>query len=208
MAGDLKIASAQFENASRDKSYNLAKIKKMAHDAAGRGCQVAAFHECSITGYSFARHTSRDELLAIAEPVPTGPSVQMLMDISRETRTLILASLFEREEDQETGDTKIYNTYICVDGTRLLGRFRKLHPFISKHLSVGNEYVVLDILGWKCGILICYGNNIVENVRATALLGAEIIIMLHVAMCTVSTRPGVGFVDPALWKNRERIRHR
>ncbi len=25
--------------------------------------------------------------------------------------------------------------------------------------------------GWKCGILICYDNNIIENVRATALLG-------------------------------------
>lgn len=200
---DIKIATVQFENASGDIPYNLAAIKRLAHDAAGRGCQVVAFHECSITGYSFARRISRDELLAIAEPVPTGPNVQGLMTIARETGTVILAGLFEREEDRDSGDTKIYNTYICVSGTQLLARFRKLHPFISTHLSPGNEYVVFDILGWKCGILICYDNNIIENVRATALLGAEIIFMPHVTMCTPSTRPGAGFVDPALWENRE-----
>ena len=38
--------------------------------------------------------------------------------------------------------------------------------------------------------------------RATALLGANIIFMPHVTMCTPSTRPGAGFVDPKLWKNR------
>lgn len=39
--------------------------------------------------------------------------------------------------------------------------------------------------------------------RATALLGADIIFMPHVTMCTPSTRPGAGFVDAKLWENRE-----
>ncbi|PWT95249.1 MAG: nitrilase, partial [Bacteroidetes bacterium] len=47
-------------------------------------------------------------------------------------------------------------------------------------------------------------NNIIENVRATALLGAQIIFMPHVTMCTPSPMPGRGFVDPVLWQNRER----
>ncbi|MDZ7615239.1 MAG: nitrilase-related carbon-nitrogen hydrolase [Flavobacteriaceae bacterium] len=55
----------------------------------------------------------------------------------------------------------------------------------------------------ECGILICYDNNVIENVRATTLLGANIIFMPHVTMCTPSTRPGAGFVDPKLWENRE-----
>jgi predicted amidohydrolase len=85
----------------------------------------------------------------------------------------------------------------------LVARYRKLHPFINPHLKPGNEYCVFDLLGWKAGLLICYDNNIIENVRATVLLGAEVIIMPHVTMCTPSTRPGAGFVDPALWHNRE-----
>jgi len=34
-------------------------------------------------------------------------------------------------------------------------------------------------------------------------LGADIIFMPHVTMCTPSSRPGAGFVDPQLWQNRE-----
>ena len=46
--------------------------------------------------------------------------------------------------------------------------------------------------------------QVVENVRATALLGAEIIFMPQVTMCTPSPRPGAGFVSPALWAARDR----
>jgi predicted amidohydrolase len=70
-------------------------------------------------------------------------------------------------------------------------------------LLPGDQYTVFEFEGWKCGILICYDNNVIENVRATALLGANIIFMPHVTMCTPSTRPGAGFVDPKLWKNRK-----
>ncbi len=64
----------------------------------------------------------------------------------------------------------------------MLAKYRKLHPFISKFLSPGNEYVVFDLYGWTAGILICYDNNVVENVRVTALLGAQIIFMPHVGI--------------------------
>jgi predicted amidohydrolase len=70
-------------------------------------------------------------------------------------------------------------------------------------LTPGDRYCIFEIKGWKCGILICYDNNIIENVRATKLLGADIIFMPHVTMCTPSTRPGAGFVAPELWENRE-----
>jgi predicted amidohydrolase len=78
-----------------------------------------------------------------------------------------------------------------------------LHPFIHPSITPGSAYTIFEINGWKCGILICYDNNIIENVRATALLGAEIIFMPHVTMCTKSPRPGAGFVDPQLWRNKE-----
>ncbi|MFN5813068.1 MAG: nitrilase-related carbon-nitrogen hydrolase, partial [Bacteroidota bacterium] len=49
----LKIATAQFENRSGDKNYNLSVIEKLSAKAAAEGADVIAFHECSITGYSF-----------------------------------------------------------------------------------------------------------------------------------------------------------
>ena len=62
---------------------------------------------------------------------------------------------------------------------------------------------MFELLGCKCGILICYDNNLVENVRMTALMGAEIIFMPHVTGCLPSVMPGRGLVDPQLWENRE-----
>lgn len=195
----LRIASVQFENASGDKAANLATIRRLSNQAAAQGCNVVAFHECSISGYTFASKLSRQELWDVAESVPTGPSTQELVDIARQADVVVLAGLYEKDETSDA----IYNTYVCVSSHGMLAKFRKLHPFISKYLSAGDELIVFDLLGWKAGILICYDNNIVENVRATALLGAEILFAPHVTMCTPSTRPGAGFVDPELWKNRE-----
>ena len=137
-------------------------------------------------------------MLNLAEIIPSGESIQALMQIARKNNIIILAGLFEKTIHDE-----LYKAYVCVDGNGLIAKYRKLHPFINPHLLPGNEYVVFDIKGWKCGILICYDNNIVENVRATTLLGADIIFMPHVTMCTPSTRPGAGFVDKNLWVNRE-----
>lgn len=50
----IEISTAQFENKSGDKSYNLSVIERLAKKAAQDGSNVIAFHECSITGYTFA----------------------------------------------------------------------------------------------------------------------------------------------------------
>lgn len=194
---NIKIATAQFENKSGDKNYNLQAIDKLSKRAADEGAQVIGFHECSITGYTFARHLSKEELFDIAEYIPDGESVKTLTAIAEKNNIIILAGLFEKEED------KIFKTYVCVGKEGFITKYRKLHPFINPHITPGNEYCIFDLLGWKCGILICYDNNIIENVRATSLLGADIIFMPHVTMCTPSTRPGAGFVDPRLWENKE-----
>jgi predicted amidohydrolase len=196
---NLKISTAQFEHKSGDKVYNLDIIENLSQQAAKEGAKVIAFHECSITGYTFARHLSKEQMLELAEFVPEGESIKKLKEIAKKQDITILAGLFEKDADD-----KLYKAYICVDKNGLVAKFRKLHPFINSHITPGEEYCVFELLGWKCGILICYDNNIIENVRATNLLGADIIFMPHVTMCTPSTRPGAGFIDPQLWENREK----
>lgn len=193
----IKISTAQFENKSGDKDYNLAVIEKLAKRAAKEGANVITFHECSITGYTFARSLSKSQMLDLAEAIPTGPSILKLIEIAKQNDIVILAGLFEKDDNNN-----IFKAYVCVDKTGLLAKYRKLHPFINPYLTPGNAYCIFDIKGWKCGILICYDNNIIENVRATKLLGADIIFMPHVTMCTPSTRPGSGFVDAELWRKR------
>ena len=194
----IKISSAQFENKSGEKAYNLSVIEKLAKEAAQAGSKVIAFHECSITGYTFARNLSKEQMLDLAELIPNGPSIIGLTEIAEKYDITILAGLFEKDKEGN-----LFKAYVCVDKSGLVAKHRKLHPFINPHLSPGNSYTIFDLHGWKCGILICYDNNVIENVRATVLLGANIIFMPHVTMCTPSTRPGAGFVDPKLWFNRE-----
>lgn len=194
----LKIATAQFENKSGDKTYNLSVIDQLSQKAAAQGAHVVAFHECSVTGYTFARHLSKEQMLAIAEIIPDGESIKALTMMAAKHNITILAGLFEKDIQDN-----LFKAYVCVDKNGLVAKYRKLHPFINPYLTPGDQYCVFDLHGWKCGILICYDNNIVENVRATTLLGAQVIFMPHVTMCTPSTRPGAGFVDPQLWVNRE-----
>jgi predicted amidohydrolase len=194
----LKIATAQFEHRNGDKDYNLDVIESLSYRAAKEGANVVVFHECSISGYAFARHFTKRQMLDLAEFIPEGKSIKRLIEIAREHNIIVLSGLFEKDEED-----KLYKAYICVDGNGVIAKYRKLHPFINPHITPGDQYCVFELHGWKCGILICYDNNILENVRATSLLGADIIFMPHVTMCTPSTRPGAGFVDPKLWENRE-----
>jgi predicted amidohydrolase len=194
----LKISTAQFENKSGDKAYNLSVIDKLSQKAALEGSKAVAFHECSITGYTFSRNFSKMQMLDLSEYFPEGESILQLTEIAQKYDIAVLAGLFEKDKNDN-----IFKAYVCVDKNGLVAKYRKLHPFINPNIIPGDQYCVFDLYGWKCGILICYDNNVIENVRATTLLGANIIFMPHVTMCTPSTRPGAGFVDPELWKNRD-----
>jgi predicted amidohydrolase len=194
---EINIATAQFQTRNGDKKYNLSRIEELTKEAAKKGARIVSFHELSISSYTFLSELSREELGRLAEEVPSGESVQQLIRIAGKYNVALLAGLVEKEGDQ------IFNTYVCVTGEGFVAKFRKLHPFISQYLSAGNEYVVFELFDCKCGILICYDNNVIENVRATTLMGAEIIFMPHVTGCTPSHMPGRGWVDRKYWDNRK-----
>ena len=193
---DIRIGAAQFEYRDGDKAYNLSRIRGLTRAAVDKGADVVSFPECCIPSYSYVQSFSKAQMLGLAEPVPDGPSTRALIEIAREFRVPVLAGLFERD-----GET-LHNTYICVGPDGFIARHRKLHTFVNRHLTPGNEYGVFDLYGCKCGILICYDNNLPENVRMMALKGAQIVFMPHVTGCLPSTMPGRGTVDPKLWFNR------
>lgn len=194
---DTRIASVQFEHRDGDKAYNLDRIHELTRQAVAGGAEVVSFHECCISAYSFVQSLAKAELLALAEPIPDGPSVRRLIAISAECGVPVLAGLFEREDD------RVYNSYVCVTADGVVAKHRKLHAFVSQHLSSGDDFTVFDLNGTRCGILICYDNNIAENVRATALMGADVVFMPHVTGCLPSVMPGRGTVATELWDNRE-----
>jgi len=195
---EIRIAAAQFEARDADKEYNLGRIDALAREAAGQGAELVSFHECSIPGYSFIENLSRVEIEALAEAVPDGPSVERLAAVASAHGVAVAAGLVELDGDN------LYNTYVVVSKDGMVAKHRKLHAFVSDHLANGNEFTVFEWAGCKIGILICYDNNLVENPRITAMLGAEIVLMPHVTGCLPSPMPGRGKVAPEVWRERER----
>jgi predicted amidohydrolase len=196
---DIRVAAAQFEHRDDDKAYNLSRIRALTRRAVDLRAEIVSFHECCLTGYTFQQHLDRAAFLAMAEPVPDGPSVKLLIDVAREFRVVVMAGLVEVDDAG-----KFYNAYVTVGPDGFLARHRKLHTFLSPFHSPGDRYTVIDLLGIKAGFLTCYDNNLPENVRITTLMGAEVIFMPHVTGCLPSTMPGRGTVDRTLWENRDR----
>jgi predicted amidohydrolase len=195
----LRVASVQFEAAAGLSQANLAKVRGFVSEAAGRGARLVVFPECCLTGYWFLRNLTRDQIAELAEPVPGGPSTLAVAALAREHNVSIGAGLVERGEDGA-----FYNTYFVATPAGAIHRHRKLHAFEHESILSGSEYTVFDLEdGWRAGILICYDNNIVENVRATALLGADLLIAPHqTGGCRTKNPRLMGAIDPALWHDR------
>ncbi len=199
MMKDIRVAAVQFQHAPGDKSANYAKIEDFVEEAAGQGVKMVAFPECCITGYWFLQDLCREDLVALAEPVFSGPSSELLASLSADTQMTIGAGLIEITEDGT-----LYNTYVVAMPNGQCERHRKIHCFISEHMTSGSEYTVFNSpQECRVGVLTCYDNNIGENVRITALKGAEILLAPHqTGGCRSSNPHLMGIIDRDLWDNR------
>jgi predicted amidohydrolase len=197
---NLTVATVQFQHVSGDKQANLATIERFVGEAASQNVQLIIFPECCITGYWFLRNLTRDEVEALAEPVPGGPSTKRLMELARSAGMTVGAGLVEIDEDGT-----LYNTFVVAMPDGQWRRHRKIHCFVSAHMQSGSEYTVFDTPhGWRVGVLICYDCNIGENVRMTALQGAQLLLAPHqTGGCDSPSPHCMGLVDRALWDNRE-----
>ncbi|HCO93392.1 MAG TPA: acyltransferase, partial [Phycisphaerales bacterium] len=148
----------------------------------------------------FLRKLSRKELQDLAEPIFDGPSSQALMTLARQHKMTIGAGLVEIADDG-----KMYNTYIVAMPNGEFQRHRKIHCFISEHLSCGSEFTVFDSPhDCRLAVLTCYDNNLGENVRISALKGAEILLAPHQTGGCKTPSPGcMGVIEKSLWQNRK-----
>ena len=196
---DIRVATVQFQHAPGDKAFNADRVRHFAAEAARSGVEVIVFPEMCLTGYWHVRKLSREGVEALAEPVPDGPCTQELLRLSREHGMTIGAGLIERAEDG-----RLHNSYVVAMPDGRWALHRKLHTFEHEFIADGDQYTVFDTPhGCRVGVLICYDCNIVENARATALLGAEVLLAPHqTGGCNSVSPRGMKPVDPAIWERR------
>jgi predicted amidohydrolase len=198
---DIRAGSVQFNHVPGDKEANLRTIGLFARQAADRGVRLLVFPEMCITGYWHVRKLGREDIEALSESVPDGPSTRKLLRLSEQYGLTLGAGLIERSKEG-----RLYNTYVVAMPNGQTARHRKLHCFISEHMASGDAYTVFDIpQGARVGVLTCYDNNIIENVRITALMGAEILLAPHqTGGCDTPSPRCMGLIDPKLWDNRDK----
>jgi predicted amidohydrolase len=197
----LRVAAVQFESLPGDKEANFRKIEVFLKQAAAESVRLIVFPECCVTGYWFIRNLTVEQLGALAEPIPDGPSTQRLRDLARQYGVSVGAGFVE------AGEAGVFhNSYVVAlpDGT--IHCHRKLQAFEHPAIQSGTEFTVFDLPeGFRVGVLICYDCNLIENVRITALRGAEILLAPHQTGAVRSRNPHLmGLIERRLWDNRHR----
>ena len=196
---DIRVAATQFQHHPGDKEYNLGRVRHFVGEAAKSKVEIIVFPEMCLTGYWHVRKLARDQVAALAEPVPDGPSTQEMLRLSKKHGMTICAGLIERGDDG-----KFYNASVVAMPDGRWARHRKMHEFVSEFISDGDQFTVFDTPhGCRVGVLICYDNNIIENARATALLGAEILLSPHqTGGCNSVSPHAMKPIDQDVWARR------
>ena len=114
-----RVACIQMEVAQSKKAKNLDTARRMVREAARSGATLMVLPELFNSGSML---DSRAEAFSLAEPVPNGPTTQMLLELSREYGVYLVGSLLERKGPD------IYNTAVLTGPEGLVGKYRKLHP--------------------------------------------------------------------------------
>lgn len=158
-----------------DPDANLESAIVHIREAAKRGANIVCLPELFRAQYFCQREDIR--LFDLAEPIP-GPSTTRLAEVARETRVVIIASLFERR-----APGLYHNTAVTLgqDGS-IISVYRKMH-IPDDPLYYEKFYFTPGDLGFKAvdtafgrvGTLVCWDQWYPEGARLTALQGAEVL---------------------------------
>jgi N-carbamoylputrescine amidase len=158
-----------------DPEANMAKAIARLHDAAKAGAQIVCLPELFRSQYFCQREDPA--LFDLAEPIP-GPSTERLAEVARQTRMVIIASLFERRVPGV-----YHNTAAIIDADgQLIGRYRKMHIpddplYYEKYYFTPGDlgFQVFPTRFGKIGTLVCWDQWYPEAARLTSLRGADVL---------------------------------
>jgi predicted amidohydrolase len=193
----MRVATVQFQHVASDVNANLDVVKNYVVLAAAKNVELVLFPECCLSGYWHLRNLTREQLEDLAQNVPDGPACAEVKALAVHHNISIGVGIVELADNGT-----LYNAFFVVNGDGTWANHRKLHCFVSEHMANGDSFTILDTPdGVRVGVLTCYDNNIVENVRATALLGAQILLAPHqTGGCNSGSPEAMGVIDVDLWE--------
>ena len=175
MASEIFTVGLVQMSCSPDPDENLRRASERVREAARMGAGVVCLPELFRTQYFCQREDSA--LFDLAELVP-GPTTELLSEIAREKRIVVVASVFERRARGLYHNTAVV---LDTDGS-IKGIYRKMH-IPDDPLYYEKFYFTPGDLGFKAfdteygrvGALVCWDQWYPEGARLTALQGANIL---------------------------------
>lgn len=175
MSDTIKIAVLQAPFGA-DQDANIALVKELIREAAGRGAKVILPPEL-FQGPYFCK-TQDEAWFDTAAPALEHPCVTALQPLAAELEVAIPVSIFERDGPH------YYNALVMLDADgRALGVYRKSHipdgpgyqeKFYFRPGDTG--FKVWDTRHGRVGVGICWDQWFPECARAMALAGAEVLL--------------------------------
>jgi predicted amidohydrolase len=150
-------------------SSNRRRMAELVEAAAGQGSDLVLLPECALN------HGTDLHGYEASEPVPGGPTCELMAQAAREHQINVCLNLYERENGL------VFNTAVLIDRNgELAGRYRKVHPYWPEEVwdgvSPGSDLPVFSLDVGSVGVMTCYDSWYPEVSRLLALRGAEIIL--------------------------------
>jgi len=173
-ANTCTIALVQMASGA-DAEKNLVTAVARVEEAAQRGADVVCLPELFRSPYPCQTEDTAN--FRYAEPVP-GPTTEALARTARDTRCVLVASVFEKR-----APGLYHNTAVVLDRDgRLAGKYRKMHipddpSYYEKFYFTPGDlgFQAFETGVGRVGALVCWDQWYPEAARLVALKGARLI---------------------------------
>ncbi len=170
-SGRLMLATCQFP-VSADVAANAEWIRKQMRLAAAQEADLVHFSECALSGYAGVEVESLEEFDWELLRAETASILKLADELDQ---WVVLGSTHRL-----TGEHKPHNSlYVINPEGQIVDRYDK--RFCTggdlKHYSPGDHFVVFEVNGVQCGMLVCYDIRFPELYREYCRRGVQ--LMLH-----------------------------
>lgn len=163
----IRVAAVRLAPVPGGAVLNRRTIEELVERAAGLGARLVVLPELASTAYYL------DDARAVAEPID-GPTTRAWTGLAGRLGLVIVAGLCELG-----GNGALHNTAVVVDGSGVLGRYRKLHLWngeLDRFVAGSEPPPVVESAVGRIGLAICYDLWFPELARDLASRGAEILV--------------------------------
>lgn len=173
MSSTLNVSAAQFA-ASEDWQENLKSCADVIQSAEADGVDLLVLPEGVLARFIGERERIRDH----AQPLD-GPFVTGLAAVTRDLSLTVVLGIHETSDNPRP-----YNTLVVLRAGEVIGVYRKLHLYDafsmleSDNITAANVVPdLIDVSGFKVGLMTCYDVRFPELARLLTLAGADVLVL-------------------------------